>query len=327
MSIELELKEEKNVVAHSPRGSKLQIDALLIFITLIWGGTFLVVQNTIKLTGPFTFLTIRFSFAALALMLIFHKRLARITRRELITGGIIGLFLFATYALQTCGLQYTTTSKAGFITALYVPLVPLLSILLLRQWPTLGAILGVGLSLTGLSLLSINDQFNLDFGLGEFLVFACAITCSLHIVSISKFAPKVDAINLAIVQITVTALLSLMAMPLAGEPFALPPLPVWGSAFFMGLIATSFPLVVMNRVQQFISSTRATLIYALEPVFAGFFGYLSGELLTMQALLGCALIFMGMIMAELKPRELWQTLSLRKRAPTILTVESVAVGE
>ncbi len=287
-------------LTQSERWREVKVNALLVFVTMIWGSTFLVVQHTIRLTGPFTFLAMRFSIGALVLALIFHKRLAQITRAETLTGSIIGLFLFGTYALQTTGLQYTTSSKAGFITGMYVPLVAILAVPMLRQRPTLGSMLGVMLSVAGLALISVNSSFQFTFGLGELLVTGCAIACALHVIFISKFAPGVDAINLAIVQIALTAVLSFIAMPIAREPFVLPPLPVWGSALFMGVAATAFALAVMNRVQQFVSSTQATLIYALELVWVGLLGYLAGEQLSLFAWIGCGCIFLGMITGELR---------------------------
>src|SRR6266849_4983667 len=282
------------------RWSKVRINALLVLVTMIWGSTFLIVRHTIALTGPFTFLAMRFGIGGVALALIFHKRLARITSAEIVMGSIIGLFLFAAYALQTTGLQYISSSKAGFITGLYVPLVPILAVLILRQRPTLGSMLGVVLSLLGVMLISVNSSFQFTFGLGELLVLGCAVACALHVILISKFSPRVDAMNLALVQIVVTAVLSFMAMSIAREPFALPPLPVWGSALFMGLAATAFALAVMNRVQQFVSSTRATLIYALELVWVGMLGYLAGEQLSLAGWVGCACILLGMVAGELR---------------------------
>src|SRR5258706_12427241 len=174
----------------SERWRKVKVNALLVLVTMIWGSTFLIVQNTINLTGPFTFLTMSFSIGALALALIFHKRLAQITRTEILTGSIIGLFLFGAYALQTTGLQYTTSSKAGFITGLYVPLVAILAVPMLRQKPTLGRILGVIFSVAGLALISVNSSFQFTFGLGEFLFMGCAVACALHVFFISKFPPQ-----------------------------------------------------------------------------------------------------------------------------------------
>src|SRR5581483_6248995 len=99
----------------------LRYDALLVFVTMIWGSTFLVVKNTVRLSGPFTYLAFAYGVGALTLALIFRRRLVRITRAELRNGLIIGLILFTGYALQTTGLQFTTVSKAGFITGLNVP--------------------------------------------------------------------------------------------------------------------------------------------------------------------------------------------------------------
>ena len=287
-------------LTQSERWRKVKVNALLVFVTMIWGSTFLIVQHTLKLTGPFTFLAMRFSIGALVLAVIFHKRLAQITRAEIITGSIIGLFLFGTYALQTTGLQYTTSSKAGFITGLYVPLVAILAVPLLGQKPTLGSMLGVMLSVAGLILISVNSSFQFTFGLGELLVTGCAIASALHVICISKFVPRVDAMNLAIVQIALTAVLSFIAIPIAREPFVLPPLPVWESALFMGLAATAFALAVQNRVQQFVSSTQATLIYALELVWVGMLGSLAGEQLSLFAWIGCGCILLGMITGELR---------------------------
>lgn len=272
---------------------------LMVIVTIIWGSTFLVVQDSVRLIPPFTFLALRFSMAALAMVLIFHKRLRRLKWSEVRAGSTIGIFLFACYALQTTGLQYTTISMAGFITGLYVPFVPLFSVIFLRQWPTLGATIGILLSLMGLTLLSINNTFTLSFGLGEWLILGCALTTALHIVSISKFAPHADAINLTTIQIALTAVLNIVAIPLAHEQLAMPQLQIWGSALFLGVIGTAFCVVVMNSVQQYISSTRATLIYALEPVWTGIFGYLAGERLGLYAWIGCACILVAMIFGGL----------------------------
>ncbi len=282
---------------------RLGIGSMLILVTLIWGSTFLIVQNSIRLTPPFTFLAIRFTIGSLVLGLLFFKRLRQLQQRDVVSGSIIGIFLFAAYALQTTGMQYTNTSTAGFITGLYVPFVPLLSIFLLRQWPSLAALLSILLSFLGLALLSLHEHFTLAFGLGEMLILGCALANALHIISISKFAPQADAINLATVQIAVTALLNLLAIPIAREPLLLPPIGVWGSALFLGVVATAFCLVVMNSVQQFLSSVRATLIYALEPAWAGLFGYLAGERLSWYAWIGCALILLAMLLGGMLPAD------------------------
>lgn len=281
--------------------SALRNTLLLVLVTMIWGSTFLVVKDTVKISGPFTFLAFSCSVGTLVLAIIFRKRLLHITRAEVFAGLLIGIFLFAGYALQTTGLQYTTVSKAGFLTGLYVPQVPLLSFLLLRQRPTFGAIIGVVCSLIGLILLSVNSTFNLVFGLGEVLLLGCSVAFALQIICISRFAPRVDAINLAIIQLALTAVLSFLAMSIMGETYRIPPLVVWGAVLFMGVADIAFCLLIMNWVQQYVSSNRATLIYALEPMWAALFGYvLAGETLSLFAWIGCIFILLGMIVGGIR---------------------------
>jgi drug/metabolite transporter (DMT)-like permease len=293
---EIAITEE---VKQTERSYSLRHDALLVLITLIWGSTFLIVKNTVRLSGPFTYLALSYGIGSIILALIFHRRLMHISRAELLSGLVLGMILFTAYALQTIGLQYTTVSKAGFITGLYVPLVPVFAFLLLRQKPTQGAIVGFALSLTGLFLISFNDKFNLTFGLGETLILGAAIAFALHVVNVSKFAPDVDAINLAIIQLALTSLLSFVAIPITREPIIMPPLIVWGSVLFMGVVDLAFTLSAMIWVQQLVSSTRAALIYALEPMWAALFGFaLAGDKLSLLAWIGCGFILAGMIVGR-----------------------------
>jgi drug/metabolite transporter (DMT)-like permease len=112
---------------------------------------------------------------------------------------------------------------------LNVPLVPIFSLLVLKQKPTRGAIIGIILSVIGLTLLSMNNSFHLTFGFGELLILGAAFAFAMQIVCISKFAPHADAVNLAIIQLAFTSLLSFIAVPLTGASFILPSLPIWGS--------------------------------------------------------------------------------------------------
>ena len=296
---------EATISTRSPQTSierqrKLRANVLLIIVTMIWGSSFLIVQHTLTLVGPFTFLAMRFGFALSVLAILFRKRLIHITYSEILTGSIIGLFLFASYAFQTVSLQYTTSSQAGFISGMYVPLVAILAVPLLKQKPTLGGILGIVLSLLGLILLSLKNGLQITIGPGEILALACAFASALHVICISKFAPKADAVNLTIVQIALTALLSLVAMPIAREPFSFPPFAVWGSALFLGVVATAFCLAVMNWVQQFVSSTEAALFYALELVWVSVLGHFAGDNLSLLGWIGCISMLSSMIVGELR---------------------------
>lgn len=292
----------------SSRRRALRYDLIPVLMTMIWGATFLVTKDTLKLIGPFTYLSLCYLVATVILFAIFHRRLVHITRAELLCGLLIGVVLFAGYALQTVGMQWTSVSKTGFLTGLYVPLVPLFSLLFLRQRIALTAWIGVLLSLAGLFLLSVNKQLNLSIGLGEWFLLACAFAFAMQIVLISKFAPALDAINLTIIQLALTTVLSFLAVPLHREPIAAPPLLVWVPICLVGMLDMAFTLVSMNWVQQYISSTRAALIYSLEPLWAAFFGVLlAGDVLSLAAWIGCGCIFAGMVVGRL------EKLSFRRR--------------
>ena len=278
---------------------QLQADLWLVLVTVIWGSTFVVVKNELNNVGPLAFVGLRFSFGLLFMLLLAHRALLRVDRRQIAAGCLIGVFLFGGYALQTVGLGYTTASKAGFITGLSVVLAPLFARVILRHGPSGLEMLGVGLATLGLGLLSLGD--GLEPALGDLLVLGCAACFALHIVAISAFAPKMDAMALTTVQIGVVAVAGL-ALTAAVEPVQRLPGPgTIGVAAAMGLVATALTLSIQNRVQVFTTPTHTALVFSLEPVFAGLFGYLLlSERLGPRELVGCALILAGMVVAELK---------------------------
>jgi len=314
---------------------QLQADLWLALVALIWGSTFVVVKNELTNTGPLAFVAIRFLFALLVMAAFTWRSLIRSGWRQLAAGSLIGVFLFGGYALQTVGLRYTTASKAAFITGLCVVLAPLFARLLLRHVPSRQALVGVALAVMGLALLSLGgddsalaptvylgSEFSLvthlsPEALGDLLVLGCAACFALHIVAISRFAPRMDSLVLTTVQIGTVALAGIV---LAGvlEPLpAIPQMRTLGVAAFMGLVATAFAFTVQNRAQVFTTPTHTALVLSLEPVFGGLFAHLlAGEVLNARQLLGCGLILGGMLMAEVKPGVQEETVSVAQgRSP------------
>lgn len=274
----------------------------LVAVTLAWGGTFLVTQVALRDSGPFGLLTVRFGLAALTLGVVFARRLRSITGAELRAGGVVGLVIFALYVLQTMGLQHIASSESAFITALYVPIVPLLQLLLLRQPPRAAAWAGIAVSFAGLALLSSGGGLRLTLGIGEWLTLGCAVMAAFHIILVSRFAAGADPMRFAFVQLSVVAVLSAVALPLSGEALPAPTPSFLLSALGLGLIATAFTMSAMNWAQRTISATRATLIFALEPVWGGAVGALAGEPMTPPIVGGSALILLGVLVSELRPR-------------------------
>jgi len=268
----------------------------------------------------FTFLALRFWIAAAALLAATAWRWRRrrlspaavsFDGRAVWAGVLVGLALFAGYAFQTFGLRLTTPAKAGFLTGLSVVMVPLFSALMLRRPPDRSAVSGVLLATAGLALLSL--QGDLSVAAGDLIVLCCAVAFALHIVALGFFAPRMDALLLATVQVVVVAVLSLAAALIFERP--LPPAPayVWGAALFTGLAATALAFGIQTMAQRFTTPTHTALIFAMEPVWSGVFSYiLTGERLGQRALIGCGLILAGMLIAELAPtiqaaRSRWRT--------------------
>jgi len=282
-----------------PGSRQLQADALLLVVALIWGSTFVLVKRTVAQFPVYAFLSLRFALAAVVLLLLFGRRLQGFGRRELWAGASIGLFLFGGYAFQTLGLQYTTASKAGFITGLSVVMVPVFSALLLRRVADRRALLGVVCSTIGLALLTLEGDLRPAYG--DWLVLACAFCFALHIISVGAFAPHMDALALTIVQVVVVALLSgAMSLVTESRSWSIPG-SVGPAAVFTGVLGTAFAFATQNSVQTWTTATHTALIFATEPVFAAVFGYLwAGERLTQWGTVGCGLILLGMLFAELR---------------------------
>lgn len=287
-------------------------DVSLLFVTLIWGTTFVLVQNAIELLEPFSFNGIRFMAAALLLLLwllIFErKQLKFLNLRLLLSGVFIGFWLFLGYVTQTIGLLYTTTSKAGFITGLSVVFVPLFSMFLLKQFPGRNAVFGVLTATVGLFLLTMTDVSSLNIGDG--FVFICAISFALQIIFTGTFSYKYPTLLLTVIQISTVAVLSIFSAFLfedwqnSLQPSVLLSKDVMAALIITSLFATALAFLLQTNFQKYTTATRVALIFAMEPVFAAITGYYAAdERLSYSALVGCLLIFAGMIFAELPARK------------------------
>lgn len=283
----------------TPRLSKAEI--VLILITLLWGGTFLIVQHAMTVSGPMFFVGLRFAAAAIIVALCSMNVLRNLTLLELKAGVAIGAAIMLGYGLQTIGLQTIPSSQSAFITALYVPFVPLLQWLVLGRRPGLMPSLGIALAFTGLMLLSGPTGATLQFSPGEIATIISALAIAAEIIMISAYGGKVDVRRVTVVQLATASLLSFLMIVPTGET-----LPDFSWVLVMsavGLGAMSAVIqVAMNWAQQTVSPTRATVIYAGEPVWAGIFGRLAGERLPGIALLGAALIVAGVIVSEMRRR-------------------------
>ncbi|MFY1840577.1 DMT family transporter [Achromobacter xylosoxidans] len=271
----------------------------LVLVTMLWGSTFLVIHIAMQHSGPLFFVGVRFTIAGVVSMLLSRRHMARLTRREAGAGVAIGCALFLGYYLQTLGLRTITSSQSAFITALYVPIVPLLQWAVLKRPPGLMSWVGVALAFTGLVLLAGPEAGALHFSAGELATLAGAAAIAAEIILIGHFASSVDSRRVTAVQLLTAGLVSFALMPALGE--AVPEFSwLWaGGAIGLGLASAVIQLT-MNWAQKSVSPTRATVIYAGEPVWGGIVGRLAGERLPGLALVGAALIVAGVLASEVK---------------------------
>ena len=265
---------------------------LLLGVTAVWGVTFVQVKDAVAIYPLFAFLAVRFALAGVTLAPATVGRM----RGSVRAGTLLGLLLAAGYALQTAGLQRTTVSAAGFVTGLYVVLTPVLALVLFRVRTGPAVWAGVALATAGLALLS---GVQAGSSAGDLLVLAGAAAFALQIVLMERWAPRYDVVGLTQVEM-LAACGAFLAVALALRDLPVPRgWTVWGALLVTGVFASALAFLVQTWAQRRTSATRVAVVFAMEPVFAGLFGYLlAGDRLGWLGWAGCAVILCGIAVAE-----------------------------
>lgn len=296
---------------------------ILLFITaVVWGGAFVAQSVGTDYVGPFTFNFARCILGALVLipcMFLLDRingnaekeepKKEPMERKTLIIGGICcGVALFAAGNLQQFGIQYTSVGKAGFITAMYIVLVPVLGIFLKRKagikvWG------GVLLAVAGLYLLCMTDGLSVNFG--DLLMLMCAFIFAIHILIIDYFSPKVDGVRMSCIQFLVCGLLSGVGMLLTETVDVQAMLKAWMPITYAGVMSCAVGYTLQIIGQKDMNPTVASLILSLESVVSVLAGWvLLGESLSLRELSGCVLMFAAIILAQLPARKMVGTMNL-----------------
>ncbi len=276
----------------------------LVAVAFIWGATFVVVKQALADVSTFLFLGMRFTLAAVLLALALSGRLGRARAEEWRGGLLCSGLLFLGYALQTTGLRLTTASKSAFITGLYIVLVPLLGSLVQRVVPRPWELGGAALATAGTALLTAGGAGGMDLRLnaGDMLTAACAVAFAAHLLAVERYSRRMDYERLSLYQVAGVAGLSWLAAGTVETPRV-----EWSQALLFALLATALLATALSFLlytwaQRHTSATKAALIFALEPVFAGVLAWaVSGEEWGAGSLGGAALILAGIVLAELKP--------------------------
>ena len=299
---------------------KMQSNILLLITAFIWGSSFVAQKSGMEFIEPFTYNGIRTFIGGLVLIPVIYlmgrkkdtdqKTLTEISETDkkkekklLLIGGIsCGVALFIASSFQQFGVSYTTAGKAGFITTLYVVIVPILSLLIgkkVRPIMWLCVVMGA----VGLYLLSITgDSFKLQFG--DMLILICAVFFSLHIMIIDYFSPKVDGVKLSCIQFLVAGAMGIVCMFIFENPDINAILDCWLPIFYAGVLSCGIGYTLQVVAQKHAEATVASLILSLESVFSVICGVIIlSESMSARELTGCAIIFAAVIIAQLPSKE------------------------
>jgi len=271
----------------------------LVVMTAVWGSTFVLIKGVVDRMPVADFLAVRFIVAAVAMFALFHRHVARLERRQLWRGVVLGALYGSGQLLQTWGLSLISPSVSGFVTGMYVVFTPIIATLLLRQRMPISVWLAVGLATLGLALLSLNG-FSVD--LGVWLTLMSALLYGLHIVALGHWSRAEEAFGLSAVQMAVIALVCLLATAGHGGPTLPPDRSAWIAVLYMALIAGAGAMLMQTWAQAHLPATRAAIVMTTEPVFAAAFAVAFGsDVLTWRMLCGGALVLAAMYLVELRP--------------------------
>ncbi len=284
---------------------------LLLLTAMIWGAAFVAQSVSMDYIDPFTFSCTRSVLGCLVLIPVIAvmdrkngapaKTHTARERKTLWLGGFAcGVVLFIASNLQQFGICETTAGKAGFITAMYIVLVPIAGLFFRRRagW---NVWFGVVLAVLGLYLLCVTEGFSI--GHGDLLVFLCSIVFTAHILVIDHFSPKVDCVRMSCIQFFVCAVLSGIGMLIFEAPSMATILDCWLPIAYAGILSSGVAYTLQIVGQKYTRPTIASLLMSLESVFAVIFGFLLlHEGFAAREAIGCVLMFAAIILAQLPAR-------------------------
>jgi drug/metabolite transporter (DMT)-like permease len=282
---------------------------LLLAIVMVWGTTFALVKDALQDVSPLLFNLLRMSLAFVALAAINHRHLRNLSRRTVVSGLVVGLFLAAGYQFQTAGLARTTSAKSAFITGLVVVFVPLFTAFpLLRpkgtHAPGWNTALGALVAFAGLLLLTtpagtrFADIFA-TIGVGDLLTLACAIAFAGHLLALAHTSPGLPAAQIATLQIGFAAVVMAITLPFGGIPHLVVTPRLLVALAVTSLLATAAAFTIQSWAQQHLPPTHTAILLTLEPVFAWLTSLLFlHERLGRRSLVGAALILAGIACIE-----------------------------
>ncbi|NJP40087.1 DMT family transporter [Oscillospiraceae bacterium HV4-5-C5C] len=287
------------------KSTQIRHTLLLLLTALIWGCAFVAQQVGADYVGPFTFLALRSYLGGLVLLPAALFRRRRLTWQELKAGVLLGLWLTAASYFQQAGVGQTTVAKAGFITTLYVIFVPFLTFLLYRKRVSARIWFCVALSLVGLYLLS---HMTLALSAGDWMVLLCALLFSGHILTVDHYSQTTDGLTISCIQFLTVAVLSTSGMLLKENPDWSAIQLAGPSILYAGILSSGVGYTLQIIGQKGVNPTIASLAMSLESAFAALAAWvILGQKLSPAELVGCLLMFVSIVLAQLPDRSATMT--------------------
>ncbi|WPC42259.1 DMT family transporter [Clostridium sp. JS66] len=276
-------------------------DMSLFLTALLWGGGFVAVKDAVSNVTPFYMLAIRFLAASILLTAVFYKKFKGIRKQDIISGFIVGIFLFLSMSAQTIGIQYTTAGKQAFITTVYVVIIPFFVWAIDKKKPDTYSIVSVLLTFIGISFLSINSEFKLSMNLGDWITLFSAFLFAAHIVSIAHFTKDTNPIVLSVLQMSFAGIMSLVFALIFEGKFTGINNNALFSMFYIIIFSTTIPFLIQNVAQKYTHPNHVGIILSFESVFGAILSVIFlKDIFTINMIVGCIIIFIAVIICETK---------------------------
>jgi drug/metabolite transporter (DMT)-like permease len=292
-------------------------ETMLMMNTLIWGATFVIIKSALMDVSPLLFISLRFFTATLILLPFAFKIFRNINRQIFRDGVFLGLLYFIGFTTQTVGLKYTTATKSAFITGTFIIFTPVFQVLIEKRPPAKRVLLGILLALTGLifltskgdSLLGVFSEISESFNIGDFLTLLCALFFALYLVYLDIITKRNDYKPLVFLQIAVTGILGLLfsflfnGWEIETIEFSFSSSLLF-AVLYTSIFATVLTTTIQTKYQKFVTPSVAGIIFSFEPIFAAVFAFfVLNEKISNFGLVGCVLIFAGLLVSEVLNRK------------------------
>jgi drug/metabolite transporter (DMT)-like permease len=278
--------------------TQLKADLTMLIVTMFWGSSYLFTKMGLESIEGFNLIALRFGIAFILAGIVFYKRFLHIDFNTIKYGFLLGTILFSLVSIVTIGVKFTSISNAGFLFSLSVVFVPLLLAVFFGKKPEIKVVFGVVLSITGIGLLTLNNELKIN--LGDFLVILGALFYSIYIIVTDKLTKNVDSIALGILQLGFSGALGLLFSFLFENPHLPNTTESWVSILALSVLCSAIGFIGQATAQKYTTPTHTGLIFSLEPVFAALLAFIFvDEILSAKGYVGAILVLIGVLTAKI----------------------------